>query len=263
MVTYDQILTGLRAIGLPSGRHLLVNCAMSRIGRLHGGPATLLRALREVIGEATVVVPTQTANNSTTSRCYRAETAGMSPAERERYQASMPGFDPAVTPSYEMGALAEHVRQHHGAIRSAHPQASFAAIGLAAAELMRVHDLDSHLGERSPLAALYATGATTLLLGVGVEKCTALHLAEHRLGTAPPMKAYTCFLSRGGQRVRCEFDAPDLDDTDFGRIGVELLRQPWARSGRVGRARAFALPVRQAVDFAAEWMIRHRSLARH
>jgi aminoglycoside 3-N-acetyltransferase len=261
-VTYRRLLVDLRALGLPRGRHVLVNCAMSRIGWVFGGPGVLLRAIRDVIGPASVVVPTQTANNSTTSRFYRAATAALSPAERRGYEARMPGFDPAVTPSYRMGLLAEHVRRHRKAVRSTHPQTSFAAVGPAAGELMRVHHLTSHLGEDSPLGALYDRGAMTLLLGVGLDQCTALHLAEYRLAPRPPKKTYTCFVARDGEIDRYEFDALDLDDGDFGDLGTDLRNQPWARTGRVGNAPAVLLPIRQAVDFARGWLQRRRSFDR-
>jgi aminoglycoside 3-N-acetyltransferase len=261
--TYRRLLTDLRDLGLPYGRHVLVNCAMSRIGPVLGGPGTLLRALRDAIGPASVVVPTQTANNSTTSRFYQAATASMSPDERRRYEAELPGFDPDRTPSYRMGALAEHVRRHHAAVRSGHPQTSFAAVGRDAADLMQVHDLTSHLGRQSPLQALYDARGMVLLLGVGVDQCTALHLAEYRLGAKPRMKTYTCFLDRDGERARYEFDAPDLDDSDFAAIGDDLRGRPWVRTGRVGEATAHLLPIRTAVDFARVWMSRRRSVNRY
>jgi aminoglycoside 3-N-acetyltransferase len=253
-----ELVSDLADLGLTRGRHVLINCAMSRLGPVNGGPDTLLRALQEVVGPAAaVVVPTQTANNSTTSRFYLAATKGMTSVQRQEYEKSLPGFDSA-TPSHAMGALAEHVRRHPCAVRSAHPQTSFAALGAAAKDLMGVHDLASHLGERSPLGALYAADALTLLLGVDYDKCTALHLAEYRLAQPLPMKTYTCFTREGGNRVTRTFSAPDLDDGQFSALAVELRRQPWARSGRVGSARAHLLPIRAAVDFAVDWMSRRR-----
>jgi aminoglycoside 3-N-acetyltransferase len=124
---------------------------------------------------------------------------------------------------------------------------------------MRIHHLTSHLGEFSPLGALYEVGAVNLLLGVGLDKCTALHLAEYRMERRPPMKTYTCFLAGDGRRDRVEFDAPDLDDSDFDQIGVDLRQQPWVRSGSVGQAEAFLLPIREAVDFALQWMTSRRT----
>lgn len=259
-VTYRRLVDDLRRLGVPRGRHLLVHSAMSRMGYVAGGPRTLLHALRDVVGAASVVVPTQTANNSTTSRYYHEVTAAMTEPERRAYEASLPGFDPAITPSYRMGAFAEHVRRQRAAVRSAHPQTSFAALGHGADELMRVHQLTSHLGPQSPLQTLYDANAMVLLLGVGIERCTALHLAEYNLDRPPRKKTYTCFMQHDTGPRRYEFDALDLDDRDFGRLGVDLCRERWISTGTVGHAPAMLLPLRGSVDFARSWMIRQRSM---
>ena len=94
----------------------------------------------------------------------------------------MPAFDPAATPQHGMGRLAESVRTAGGAVRSAHPQTSFAALGRRAGELLSAHPLSSHLGEESPLGALYRAGAQVLMINVGFSVCTAFHLAEYRTG---------------------------------------------------------------------------------
>ena len=69
--------------------------------------------------------------------------------------------------------------------RSSHPQVSFAALGPGALDCTSVHDLDCHLGDRSPLGWLYAADAAILLLGVDYSACTAFHLAEYRLPGTP------------------------------------------------------------------------------
>lgn len=258
-VTRADLVADLAALGVPDGGILLVHCSMRRIGWIDGGAATLLAAIREVSGPAgTVVVPAQTPNNSLTSPVYRAATAGMTAAERARYEDGMPGFDPASTPSYGVGRFAEHVRSQPGALRSRHPQTSFAALGPAAAEVVGVHDLDCHLGERSPLGALYRQHATILLLGVGTAKCTALHLAEYRLDGPAPIMQYSCHVAENGRRIRTQFAARKLDDSDFGAAGEDLLRQSWATTARVGDAEAHLLPLVPTVDRAREWFIANR-----
>ncbi|MFC3502219.1 aminoglycoside N(3)-acetyltransferase [Micromonospora krabiensis] len=247
------------AAGVTAGRSVLVHASMRAVGHVDGGAATVLAALRRVIGRAAVVVPAQTPNNSTSSPAYRLATRGMTPAEVARHIARIEGFDPATTPSFGMGAFAEHVRREPAAVRSTHPQTSFAAVGHGAAELMRVHDLDCHLGERSPLGALYEADATIVLLGVGYDACTALHLAEYRLPRRST-RDYCCFLRDGDRRVRCDFTGLDLDDSDFGLLGQALEAVPNAMvtEGRVGRARTLSMPMRRSVDFAVGWMTRNR-----
>jgi Aminoglycoside N3''-acetyltransferase len=237
---------------------VLVHCSLRRVGPVVGGPATVLTALREVLGpDGTVVVPTQTADNSTTSPSFRAATRGLDAAQIAEYEAALPGFDSTRTPSQRMGAFAEHIRCQPGSVRSGHPQTSFTALGPRAGALMAIHDLDCHLGERSPLAALYTANANVLLLGVGYEVCTALHLAEYRLPWPAPVRPYRCYVRAGERRERLDFMAADLVDYDFPELGADLDRQSFVTSGRVGNALATVMPVRAAVDFAVRWLTGH------
>lgn len=248
----------LHSLGLGPGAVVLVHCAMRAVGPVVGGAGALAEALRAAVGPTgTVVVPAQTPDNSVSSAAYRAATAGMTDDERRAYEERMPGFDPAITPSYGVGAFAEHVRRLPGAVRSRHPQTSFSAWGPRAEALMRVHDLDSHLGDRSPLAALEAVGAWTLLLGVGYQACTALHLAEYRLRRPPAQRPYRCYVLRDGRRERLDFHAPHLDAAPFAAIGEELDRADFTRHGTVGAAVARLLPIPAAVRTAVTWMDHH------
>jgi aminoglycoside 3-N-acetyltransferase len=254
----SQLARDFTRLGLAPGQDLIVHCSLRRMGWVPGGAETVLAALREAAGpHATIVVPTQTAGNSTTSRAYHAAVAGMNTAQRGDYERAMPGFDPKSSASHGMGRLAEFIRVQPDAVRSNHPQASFTALGPAADRLMKVHDLDCHLGERSPLAALY-DGAAILLLGVGYEACTALHLAEYRLPWTLRAKRYQCYVMAGGRRRKVEFDGADLDDSDFPALGRALDDQPFVTVGEVGSATARLLPMRNAVDYAIGWMADHR-----
>jgi aminoglycoside 3-N-acetyltransferase len=248
----ETLAADLRVLGLSSGSIVLVHCSLRQVGRIARGPSGLRAALTEVIGPAgTLVVPAQTPDNSITSAAYRTATAEMTDDQRRVYEKRIVGFHPKHTPSCGVGAFAEHVRRQPEAVRSRHPQTSFCAIGPAAADLMRVHHLRSHLGEQSPLAALEAAGAKTLLLGVGYESCTALHLAEYRLDRPPVMQRYRCYVRQGsGGRKRWEFRAPVLDATRFTEIGRELDRTGAVSLGRVGDADTRLLPIQPAIRAA-------------
>ncbi len=257
----NAIASDLRSLGLRPGQDLLVHSSLRKVGPLAGGPATLLAAIRDVVGPAaTLVVPTQTAWNSLTSRDFRAATAGLDADARARYIAALPGFEQASTPSAGMGAFAEYVRTQPGAQRSAHPQTSFAALGPHAASAMSRHDLDCHLGKRSPLGWLYDAGAAIALIGVGYSVCTAFHLAEYPLSGELPGREYDCFVTSDGERRQCTFKDIDLVDDDFELVGAALddFRWPNAadapRHGHVAMADVIWLPMRGAVDFARSWM---------
>jgi aminoglycoside N3'-acetyltransferase len=254
-----RLAADLRALGLPPGQDLLIHCSLRQFGWIDGGAAALLAAVRAAAGpQATLVVPAQTAQNSLSSNAFLAATAGLGEQQLASYIAAMPGFDPARTPSAGMGAFAEHVRTRPAALRSGHPQTSFAALGPRAAECTLVHDLDCHLGERSPLGWLYRADAAILLLGVGYGACTAFHLAEYRLPGGPPRRRYTCFTAGPAERTRREFTGVALDDSDFGLLGARIEQEPFVRRGGVGAANCRLLPLRAAVDFALTWFTGRR-----
>jgi aminoglycoside 3-N-acetyltransferase len=255
VVDFGRLRANLGSLGVRRGQDLLVHCSLRAIGWVDGGPATLLQAIQDVTGPAaTIVVSTQTPWTSPTSRAFRAATAGLDQNGIDDYVAAQPVFDRESTPSYGTGKFAEYVRTEGEAKRSGHPQASFAALGPGAVACTSGHDAECHLGERSPLRWLYDADAAILLLGVGYAVCSAFHLAEYRVD--------------GGAHVR----GSDLDDCDFARLGAALdaewLGEPGRldedpaagpRRGQVGMARSRWVPVRTAVDFAVNWMAKHRS----
>jgi aminoglycoside 3-N-acetyltransferase len=258
VLTRESLMTDLRALGITPGQVLLVHASMRRMGWVSGGAGEVVAALRDVLGQdATLVVPTTTADNSDTSRLYLARTAGMTPDEIERYREAMPPFT-FERPSVGTGRVAEHIRRTPGAVRSEHPQTSFAALGPQARMLMTGHRPDCHLGEYSPLGRLYDAGAWVLLLGVGYAACSCFHLAEYRYVPLPPRQVYRCVIAEEGTRRWWSYEDVVLDDRDFAALGAALDRTRHVIRGHVGHAECRLVPLRAAVDFAAEWLQRHR-----
>ena len=177
-----------------------------------------------------------------------------------RIRAEMPAYDPAITPSRIMGAIPESFRTHPGVRRSAHPRQSCAARGPQAAFVADDHALDCAMGERSPLARLYDLDADVLLLGVGHDRNTSLHLAEYRASWPAKRHATFASLSRSTARARwLEVDDLDFDDSDFARLGEDFERDTGAVFvSNVGAATARLMRQRALVDYAADWMGRFR-----
>jgi aminoglycoside 3-N-acetyltransferase len=248
------LVADLRALGVQPGQHLLVHSSLRKVGPVDGGAETILEAIRIVAGDdATIVVPAQTAENSRSSPAFLRATTSLSAAGLMQHLAAMPGFDPATTPSSQMGAFAEYVRTSPGAMRSSHPQTSFAAVGGRAAEFTSGHALDCHLGERSALGWLYWTQGAVLLLGVGYAACTAFHLSEYLLPGERPRRVYRCFTIEDGVRREREFVDVDLMDSDFEAVGARIDQETFVRRGRVGTADCRLMPVQGIVDFAVTW----------
>jgi aminoglycoside 3-N-acetyltransferase len=254
--TIQSLGSDLRALGLGAGDTVLVHSSASSLGFVAGGVQAVVQALLDVLGPSgTLVVPTHTPDNSDPAD-WRNPPVPESwwPAIR----AQAPGFDRSRTPSRWMGVIAETVRTWPGALRSDHPQVSFAAVGRHAAAVTEGHRLSDALGESSPLGVVYRLGGKVLLLGCGHDSNTSLHLAEWRSKSAPRVvKGASVRRPDGTSEWISWTDVADETD-DFEQIGAAFEVAVGLAIGQVGDAEARLAPQRALVDFATDWMDAHR-----
>ncbi|MFI9805400.1 aminoglycoside N(3)-acetyltransferase [Streptomyces sp. NPDC052301] len=250
LVTRDGICAQLRRLGVETGETLLVHASLSSLGWVNGGAVAVVQALLDALGPSgTLVVPTQTADQSDPA------VWGKPPVPEEwwdRIRATMPAYDPLITPSRGVGVIPETVRTWPGALRSAHPQTSFAALGARAREITDGHATDCRLGELSPLARLERRGARVLLLGAGYDSCTAFHLAEYRI---PAPRVRVGRPGPGGWETVIEVS---IDSDRFDELGHDFERDRPVVRGRVGAAEVRLFPVSDAVAYAERWLPLHR-----
>ncbi|MEU6368276.1 AAC(3) family N-acetyltransferase [Streptomyces sp. NPDC046931] len=259
VIDEEHLAEEFRALGVRPGGVLLTHASLRSLGPVRGKSRAVVRALRAALGpEGTLVVPTFTPENSDTSLVYRRRVQGLTEPQIAELRRRMPPYDRWRTPAVSTGRLAEEVRTHPEALRSEHPQTSFAAIGPLSHRIISGHSPRCHLGECSPLARLYEEGAQVLLLGVGFASCTAFHLAEYRM-PEKPMQEYHCVIRVRGERTWWSYTDVALDDSDFAVLGASFEESGAPiGTGRAGRADARVFGVRDAVDHAVAWMSSHR-----
>lgn len=252
----EQVAASVRSIGIRGGETLMVHASMRAIGPVVGGATALLLALEEAVGvSGTLVTPSQSWQLCDPG--YLAD-PGLPAALHPQVRQALPPFDREWTPSRTMGAVAEALRTQPGTLRSDHPHRSFVARGPAAAGVVARHDLDDPVGEGSPLAALYEMDAQVLLLGVGYDKCTALHLAEARSGLPTWRVANGAPLMVERHREWVSFTEPAVDDSDFAAVGAAFAEAGGEAVGSIGAATARLISMREIVDFASRWMASNR-----
>lgn len=250
LVTRDTVSARLRALGVEPGEILLAHSSLSSLGWVCGGAVAVVQGLLDALGpHGTLVVPAQSGDLSDPA-------VWRSPPVPEQWwetiRATMPRYDPRTTPTRGVGVIPETVRTWPGALRSAHPHTSFAALGPHAAEIVAGHAPDCRLGERSPLARLEKLGARVLLLGAGYTSCTAFHLAEYRI-PAPLVE-----VGRPGPDGWERVTEVSISSDRFDELGHDFERDRPVLRGTVGAADARLFPLADAVAYAERWLSVHR-----
>ena len=254
--TTDSIREDLKNLGVKEGDMILIHSSLSSLGWVCGGAQAVVMALLQSVGPGgTIVMPAHSGDNSDPAHWANP------PVPKEWIDdiySSMPAFDVNLTPSRGMGKIAEVFRTLPQAVRSNHPQVSFAAAGKYANAVTYNHQLTPQFGMYTPLGKMYRLDAKVLLLGVGYDCCTSFHLAE-ALNSKMPRKRMGASIMEGKMRVWKWFEDFDYDsDCDFEKIGKAFEETENVITKKVGNAECKLFDMKTAVDFAGNWLSENR-----
>jgi aminoglycoside 3-N-acetyltransferase len=136
-----------------------------------------------------------------------------------------------------------------------------AALGPLADELCGTHALDWSIGADSPLGRVADHDGQVLLLGVGHESNTSLHVGEvgGEWGGRHVVEA-TAPTIVDGRRRWVRWRDVGYDEDDFPAIGAAFAAATGLeRVGPAGRGEARLMPQRELVAFARAWIDAHRT----
>jgi aminoglycoside N3'-acetyltransferase len=223
-ISRHELTEQLLGLGVEPGGVLLVHTSFSRVAPVEGGPLGLIAALRTALGpNGTLVMPSMSDDDDQP-------------------------FDPRATPCLGMGVVADRFWRLRGVLRSESPHA-FAAIGPKAAEITADHPLDVPHGLNSPVGRVYELDGQVLLLGVGHDADTTVHLAEALAGVRY-RRPKSLTILRAGQPTRYDYSEIDHCCENFTLVDGWLEAEHRQRRGTVGHAEARLARSRDIVETA-------------
>ena len=233
-VTKDDIVAGLRRLGLKWGDNAGVHSSLSSFGYVEGGADTVVDALLETVGaEGNIVAPTYSNNNEDIERTPEEIELGVT------WKYRVLPYDPKRDSCWT-GAIPDTFWRRAEAFRGSNPTHSLAAIGPRAKELCqgwnKLLDIDGYI----------------LLLGVTLGCCSSMHLAEENVQLP--------------QRILDRMTPPPelLEEYEKGHIefgfgpypDFELMEEPCKKYGimkiaKIGEATVKLLRLRELIDLYA------------
>lgn len=257
IVIPEDIKTALKEVGVRKGQTVMVHTSLSSLGYVCGGAQSVIEALIESVGcEGTIMMPTQSWKNlDPQTGVYWQEPEEWWPVIREY----IPAYDKRITPTNTMGAVSEMFRQWPRTLRSDHPARSVAAWGHYAKYLIENHDLSDIFGESSPIGRLYELDGYVLMIGVGYDKNTSLHLADVR-AEYPGKHTVTesSAILVDGKRIWKSYETLAVDGEDFTAIGEAFEQTGQVRHAALGNGVVSMMKQKTLVDFAVEWIEKNR-----
>lgn len=237
-----ELAQDLVKIGVEKGDLIVLHSSFRSLGRKDVSPGDLIRTFLEVLGEeGTLMTPTFTYSYS-----------GIW---------NVRPFNPHTTPGVNNGIITETLRQYPGALRSAHPTYSVAAIGKHAEKITAGKDREgtSALGIGSSYDEAFQLGARILLLGVGNNRNSMVHYAEVVAGLPYgdiPFREFwgrTALVERDGQAVEVMLkrEYPSCS-ANFGIADAYLAEKGIIHPGKILNADSMLMDARAMVEAMVE-----------
>ncbi|MFD9882559.1 AAC(3) family N-acetyltransferase [Streptomyces alboflavus] len=253
-ITADRLVATIDELALAQ-RPVMIHVSLRSFGEpIEGGADAVLDAL--LSRGCTVLVPSFTEPQfgvipPTTMRPARngIDYAALPDEAAARPEVAAPYTVDCGVINPGMGVLPTRLIARGAVRRGQHPLNSFAAVGPQAAELV---DTQTPTNVYGPVRALADTNGAILLIGVGLNRMTALHLAEQDSGRQLPIRW-----------ARAADDRVIMVETGSCSEGFPRLEpwlQPLARTARVVGSRWSVYPAKETLAAAVDAMTADQSV---
>lgn len=263
-VTRTRLARELSDLGVRDGGVLMVHVRMSALGWMVGGIDAIVCALRDVVGADGTLLAFTGWDDSPYN-------VGSWPVAWQQAYRDQPAFDPAVSSARrDFGRFPERLRTWPGAVRSNHPEVSFAAVGPAARAVLTDPQDDNPWGTEGPLGRLVAAEGQVLMLGAPLSRLTLCHHAEAianignkryhhyevpiRVGTGVEWRRYRTLDTFFGTQAYWEH--PELEEVDswVGKMSEQVVAAGATVETRIDDCPLVLVDAAEATAAVEDWL---------
>ena len=253
-VTLDSAIAAFRTLGLKEGDTIELHGSLKAVGLVSGGPNTIIDALLKVLShEGTLIMSAQYSTNTEPALWEHP------PVDIEAFEAiraSHPPFRGKETVLRWMGSLANALQLKDQTVFSDHPNLAVMALGKQAKWLTMDSPLTPAFGLGSPFEKALQLKSKALLIGVGYDVLTGLHVAE-ALSRKRPYHLESATILINGHPKRVKLLDYDYDSELFTQIGLEYEKTHHVESLILGNATVKLIEMTSLHEFALAYCKEH------
>ncbi len=238
MVSFRDIVTGLRQLNLGRERPVIAHASLSAFGDVRGGADTILGALLMTVNS--LMMPTFTYKTMLTPETGP-ENNGIVYGSGQDRNRMAEFFRPDMPADVMMGVIAETLRKRDGVKRSSHPILSFAGINVDGA--LQAQTIEEPL---APIGALEERDGWVVLIGVDQTTNTSIHYAERLVGRKQFVR---WALTRDGVR-----ECPGFPGCSQGFQQAEPLLKGITRKVQIGKAEVRAVRLQPMIEILSGFL---------
>lgn len=247
ITTKNDLKKSLKSLGVKRGMSVMLHAALGDLGYLVNGPHDVIDAVLETVtAKGTMLV---SANTSQLTDPSEWKSPAVPKAWVPVIRKNMRPFDAKTTLIRGRGILPLAFLLYPNVCRSQHPVKSIAAKGRLAKKLTARHPFDASEGKGSPVHQLYLQKGYSLMVGVDLVHCTALHLAEH-LADVPYLRTpkFKCFVN-GQFKAMKKYP---VTSKYFYKLHSPLKARGFLKESRYHKCPLILLDVHRAVNFVVD-----------
>lgn len=259
-ITKDDIIKGLKTLGIDKGSKLEVHASLSAFGYVVNKAYDIIDALMELVSEGVIIMPAHT-SEMTNPRDW--ENPPVPKAWFEIIEKYRRPFDADVVIPDRLGQVATAFFNYPNVKRTNHPEVSLSVYN----QTNDPHWLDHSFDDRDlihPLYKLTQEGGKILMMGTDFMTCTSIHLSEFMCDHAT-ISHYDYMIKIGGKTIKKTITTKYFDDDDlnFKEISKRYINTykdtDDYKQVKVGLATLTLIDAKKLFDIAKDFHLNYKS----
>jgi len=240
-ITYRILQQTFAGLSIPMDSPVIMHCSLSAIGRVQGGPDTVIGALLNRFNS--IMMPSFTYQTMIVPETGPEENGMLYTSGKDLNRMAIP-FTSDMPVDKWMGVTAAFLQKYPLSYRSKHPVLSFSGVHVEPG--LSAQTLDAPL---SPLEWLWKLNGWVLLMGVNHTVNTSIHLAEQIAGRT----GFTRWAIHGDKIVTCTH----FPGCSNGFEEAAGLLQGISTVIPLGNSQLLALPLQAMIEILSLYLRQH------